>query len=115
MAWACLCWRDGGGLVISRLSLTADEAGFSGCRVFGGLAVVGQNDRGGLPRPRRDDGGLLTSGLCLLPPGRHVPFLQKEETGDAPVAAVDPVDSEDEEAEDEDADTRTSVIRLYFQ
>ncbi|KAJ1194207.1 hypothetical protein NDU88_003501 [Pleurodeles waltl] len=56
MAWACLCWRDGGGLVISSLSLTADEAAFSGCRVFGDLAVVGQNDRGGLPRPRRYDG-----------------------------------------------------------
>ncbi|KAJ1134465.1 hypothetical protein NDU88_000917 [Pleurodeles waltl] len=53
MAWACLCWRDGGGLVISSLSLTADEAAFRGCRVFGGLAVVGQNDRGGLPRLRR--------------------------------------------------------------
>ncbi|KAJ1193917.1 hypothetical protein NDU88_003213 [Pleurodeles waltl] len=46
---------------------------------------------------------------------RHVPFLQEEETGDAPVAAVDPVDSEDEEAEDEDVDNRTSVIRQYFQ
>ncbi|KAJ1153837.1 hypothetical protein NDU88_006595 [Pleurodeles waltl] len=69
MAWACLCWGDGGGLVISSLSLTADEAGFSGCRVFGGLAVVGQNDCGGLPRPRRDDGGLLTGGKSLLPPG----------------------------------------------
>ncbi|KAJ1174608.1 hypothetical protein NDU88_006428 [Pleurodeles waltl] len=67
MAWACLCWRDGGGLVISSLSLTADEAAFSGCRVFGGLAVVGQNDRGGLPRLY--DGGLLTGGKSLLPPG----------------------------------------------
>ncbi|KAJ1173855.1 hypothetical protein NDU88_005680 [Pleurodeles waltl] len=44
---------------------------------------------------------------------RHVPFLQEEETGDAPVAAVEPVDSEDEEAEDEDK--RTTVIRQYFQ
>ncbi|KAJ1194297.1 hypothetical protein NDU88_003586 [Pleurodeles waltl] len=31
----------------------------------------------------------------------HEPFLQEEETGDVPVAAVDPEDSEDEEAEDE--------------
>ncbi|KAJ1112613.1 hypothetical protein NDU88_000874 [Pleurodeles waltl] len=60
MAWAYLCWRDGGGLVISSLSLTADVAPFSGGRVFGGLAVVGQNDSGGLPRPRRCNGGLLT-------------------------------------------------------
>ncbi|KAJ1116483.1 hypothetical protein NDU88_004694 [Pleurodeles waltl] len=40
--------------------------------------------------------------------GSHVPFLQKEETGDAPVASED---SEDEEAEDEDVDNRASVIR----
>ncbi|KAJ1206342.1 hypothetical protein NDU88_001749 [Pleurodeles waltl] len=60
MAWECLCWRDGGGLVISSLSLTADEAAFRGCRVFGGLPVVGQNDRGGLPQPWRFNGGLLT-------------------------------------------------------
>ncbi|KAJ1192451.1 hypothetical protein NDU88_001758, partial [Pleurodeles waltl] len=42
---------------------------------------------------------------------RHVPFLQEEKSGDAPVAAVDPNDSEDEEAEDEDEDEdkRTSV------
>ncbi|KAJ1099331.1 hypothetical protein NDU88_004433 [Pleurodeles waltl] len=47
---------------------------------------------------------------------RHVPFLQEEEeVGDGRVAAVDPVDSEDEEAEDEDEDNRTAVIRQYFQ
>ncbi|KAJ1108092.1 hypothetical protein NDU88_005474 [Pleurodeles waltl] len=46
---------------------------------------------------------------------RHVPFLQEEETGDAPVAAVDPEDSEDEEAEDEDVDNRTTVIPLRIQ
>ncbi|KAJ1116469.1 hypothetical protein NDU88_004680 [Pleurodeles waltl] len=41
---------------------------------------------------------------------RHVQFLKEEETGDARVAAVDPVDSKDEEAEDEDEDNRTYVI-----
>ncbi|KAJ1216193.1 hypothetical protein NDU88_003799 [Pleurodeles waltl] len=46
---------------------------------------------------------------------RNVPFLQEEEAGDGRVAAVDPVDSEDEEAEDEDEDNRTAVIRQYFQ
>ncbi|KAJ1087129.1 hypothetical protein NDU88_000323 [Pleurodeles waltl] len=70
MAWACLCWRDGGGLVISSLSLTADEAGFSGCRVFGGLPVVGQNDRGGLPRPRRSFRSFGSAPLPL-PGGFH--------------------------------------------
>ncbi|KAJ1098329.1 hypothetical protein NDU88_003444 [Pleurodeles waltl] len=39
----------------------------------------------------------------------------EEETGDAPVAAVDPEDSEDEEAEDEDVDNRPLVISQYFQ
>ncbi|KAJ1190827.1 hypothetical protein NDU88_000146 [Pleurodeles waltl] len=46
---------------------------------------------------------------------RHVPFLREEEAGDGHVAAVDPVDSEDEEAEDEEEDNRTAVIRQYFQ
>ncbi|KAJ1170523.1 hypothetical protein NDU88_002398 [Pleurodeles waltl] len=63
MAWAFFCWRDGGGLVISSLSLPADVAACSGGRIFGGLAVVGQNDRGGFPRPRRCYGGLLTGGI----------------------------------------------------
>ncbi|KAJ1093480.1 hypothetical protein NDU88_006580 [Pleurodeles waltl] len=40
---------------------------------------------------------------------RHVPFLQEEEAGDGHVAAVDPVDSE------EDEDNRSAVIRQYFQ
>ncbi|KAJ1192561.1 hypothetical protein NDU88_001868 [Pleurodeles waltl] len=39
--------------------------------------------------------------------------LKEEEAGDVRAAAVDPVDSEDEEVEDED--NRTSVIRQYFQ
>ncbi|KAJ1113719.1 hypothetical protein NDU88_001961 [Pleurodeles waltl] len=38
-----------------------------------------------------------------------------EEARDGRVAAVDPVDSEDEEAEDEDKDNGTAVIRQYFQ
>ncbi|KAJ1206112.1 hypothetical protein NDU88_001521 [Pleurodeles waltl] len=62
MAWAYFCWRDGGGLVIAIFSLTFGVADFCGCRVFGGFQVAGQNDRGGLPRPRRCYGGLLTGG-----------------------------------------------------
>ncbi|KAJ1178028.1 hypothetical protein NDU88_003277 [Pleurodeles waltl] len=46
---------------------------------------------------------------------RKVPFLQEEETGDAPVAAMDPEDSEDLEAVDEDVDNRALVILQYFQ
>ncbi|KAJ1082759.1 hypothetical protein NDU88_002924 [Pleurodeles waltl] len=46
---------------------------------------------------------------------RHVPFLQEEEAVDGRVAAVDPVDSEDDEAQDEEEDNRSAVIRQYFQ
>ncbi|KAJ1117408.1 hypothetical protein NDU88_005608 [Pleurodeles waltl] len=46
---------------------------------------------------------------------RQVPFLQEDEAGDGHVAAVDPVDREDEEAEDEDEDNRSTIIRHYFQ
>ncbi|KAJ1177228.1 hypothetical protein NDU88_002489 [Pleurodeles waltl] len=46
---------------------------------------------------------------------RELPSEEEEEAGDARVAAVEPVDSEVEEAEDEDEDNRTNVIRQYFQ
>ncbi|KAJ1091715.1 hypothetical protein NDU88_004832 [Pleurodeles waltl] len=45
---------------------------------------------------------------------RQVPFLQEDGPDGGVVAAVEPVDSEDEEAE-EDIDTRNSVILQYFQ
>ncbi|KAJ1208395.1 hypothetical protein NDU88_003781 [Pleurodeles waltl] len=48
MAWAYFCWRDGGGLVIASFPLTFGVADFCGCRIFGGLPVAGQNDRGGV-------------------------------------------------------------------
>ncbi|KAJ1131365.1 hypothetical protein NDU88_009702 [Pleurodeles waltl] len=44
-----------------------------------------------------------------------VPFLQEDEAGDGRVAAVEPVDSEEDEAEDEDVDNRTAIIQQYFQ
>ncbi|KAJ1191771.1 hypothetical protein NDU88_001086 [Pleurodeles waltl] len=62
MVWAYFCWRDGGGLVIASFPLTFGVADFCGSRVFGGLPVAGQNDRGGLPRLRRCYRGLLTGG-----------------------------------------------------
>ncbi|KAJ1150050.1 hypothetical protein NDU88_002848 [Pleurodeles waltl] len=46
---------------------------------------------------------------------RQVPFLQEDGTDGGVVAAVEPVDSEDEEAEEEDIDNRNSVILQYFQ
>ncbi|KAJ1140224.1 hypothetical protein NDU88_006582 [Pleurodeles waltl] len=46
---------------------------------------------------------------------RQVPFLQEDGPGGGVVAAVEPVDSEDEEAEVEDIDNSDSVILQYFQ
>ncbi|KAJ1151308.1 hypothetical protein NDU88_004091 [Pleurodeles waltl] len=68
MVWAYFCWRDGGGLVFASLTLAVGVADFCGCRVFGGLPLEGQNDRGGLPQPRQCCGGLLIGGKRLLPP-----------------------------------------------
>ncbi|KAJ1208823.1 hypothetical protein NDU88_004206 [Pleurodeles waltl] len=44
-----------------------------------------------------------------------VKTTMEEKAGDGCVAAVEPVDNEDEEAEDEDEDNRSAVIRQYFQ
>ncbi|KAJ1204168.1 hypothetical protein NDU88_007949 [Pleurodeles waltl] len=44
-----------------------------------------------------------------------VPFLQEDEPGDGLVAAVEPVRSEEEEAEEEDVDNRESLIQQYFR
>ncbi|KAJ1207648.1 hypothetical protein NDU88_003038 [Pleurodeles waltl] len=40
---------------------------------------------------------------------------QEDEPGDGRVAAVEPVDSDEEEAEDEDVDNRSTLIQQYFQ
>ncbi|KAJ1162945.1 hypothetical protein NDU88_003409 [Pleurodeles waltl] len=46
---------------------------------------------------------------------RQVPSLQEDGPDVGVVAAVEPVDSEDEEAEEEDIDNRNTVIQQYFQ
>ncbi|KAJ1211565.1 hypothetical protein NDU88_006923 [Pleurodeles waltl] len=46
---------------------------------------------------------------------RQVPFLQEDGPDGGVVAAVEPVDSEDEEAKEEYMDNRNSVILQYFQ
>ncbi|KAJ1181505.1 hypothetical protein NDU88_006712 [Pleurodeles waltl] len=46
---------------------------------------------------------------------QQVPFLQEDGPDGGVVAAVEPVDTEDEEAEEEDMDKRDSVIQQYFQ
>ncbi|KAJ1201733.1 hypothetical protein NDU88_005539 [Pleurodeles waltl] len=46
---------------------------------------------------------------------RQVPFLQEDGPEGGLVAAVEPVDSEEEEAEEEDIDNRNNVIQQYFQ
>ncbi|KAJ1217285.1 hypothetical protein NDU88_004879 [Pleurodeles waltl] len=46
---------------------------------------------------------------------RQVPFLQEDGPDGGLVAAVEPVDSEEEEAEEEDVDNRNNIIMKYFQ
>ncbi|KAJ1122037.1 hypothetical protein NDU88_000543 [Pleurodeles waltl] len=46
---------------------------------------------------------------------QQVPFLQEVCPDGGVVAAVEPVDSEDEEAKEEDIDDRNTVILQYFQ
>ncbi|KAJ1195166.1 hypothetical protein NDU88_004447 [Pleurodeles waltl] len=46
---------------------------------------------------------------------RQVPFLQEDGPEGGLGAAVDLVDSEEEEAEEEDIDNRNNVIQQYFQ
>ncbi|KAJ1199119.1 hypothetical protein NDU88_002957 [Pleurodeles waltl] len=46
---------------------------------------------------------------------RQVPFLQEDGLDGGVVAAMEPVNSEDEEAEEEDIDNRNLVILQYFQ
>ncbi|KAJ1198941.1 hypothetical protein NDU88_002779 [Pleurodeles waltl] len=46
---------------------------------------------------------------------RQVPFLQEDGPDGGVVAAVEPVDSEGEEAEEADIDNRNTVIHQYFQ
>ncbi|KAJ1136417.1 hypothetical protein NDU88_002834 [Pleurodeles waltl] len=46
---------------------------------------------------------------------RQVPFLQENDPDDGVVAAVEPVDSDEDEAEDEENNNRESVIQQYFQ
>ncbi|KAJ1088712.1 hypothetical protein NDU88_001868 [Pleurodeles waltl] len=46
---------------------------------------------------------------------RQVPFLQEDGPDGGVVAAVEPVDSDEEEAEEEDMHNRDSVIQQYFQ
>ncbi|KAJ1170569.1 hypothetical protein NDU88_002443 [Pleurodeles waltl] len=42
---------------------------------------------------------------------RQVPFLQEDEPGDGLAAAVEPVDSEEEKADEEDVDNTTNIIQ----
>ncbi|KAJ1157751.1 hypothetical protein NDU88_010451 [Pleurodeles waltl] len=46
---------------------------------------------------------------------RQVPFLQEDGPEGGLVAAVEAVDSEEDEAEEEDIDNRNNVIQQYFQ
>ncbi|KAJ1217443.1 hypothetical protein NDU88_005037 [Pleurodeles waltl] len=60
-------------------------------------------------------GQLKRHRVWLLALRRQVPFLQEDGPDGGVVAAVEPVDSEDKEAEEEDIDNWNSVILQYFQ
>ncbi|KAJ1189143.1 hypothetical protein NDU88_005894 [Pleurodeles waltl] len=60
-------------------------------------------------------GQLQRHRVWLLALRRQVPFLQEDGPDGGVVAAVEPLDSEDEETEEEDMDNRDSVIQQYFQ
>ncbi|KAJ1198802.1 hypothetical protein NDU88_002641 [Pleurodeles waltl] len=57
------------------------------------------------------DGTPYTRLLMVADPQRKYTQGKEEEAGDGCVAAVDPLDSEDEEAKDEYEDNRNAVIR----
>ncbi|KAJ1144256.1 hypothetical protein NDU88_010557 [Pleurodeles waltl] len=60
----------------------------------------------------------ITVACCMLHNlalRRQVPFLQEDGPDGGVVAAVEPVDSDEEEAEEEDMQNRDSVIHQYFQ
>ncbi|KAJ1131594.1 hypothetical protein NDU88_009929 [Pleurodeles waltl] len=46
---------------------------------------------------------------------KHVPFLQEDDPDDGVVSAAEPVDSDEDEAEEHENDNRESVIQQYFQ
>ncbi|KAJ1171737.1 hypothetical protein NDU88_003595 [Pleurodeles waltl] len=50
--------------------------------------------------------------IAFVPPRRNE---QEDEVGDGHVAVVEPVDSDKEEAEEQDVDNRTTIIQQYFQ
>ncbi|KAJ1108436.1 hypothetical protein NDU88_005812 [Pleurodeles waltl] len=60
-------------------------------------------------------GGPVDNGGKKFDHHLQVPFLQEDGPNDGVVAAVEPVDSDEEEAEEEDIDNRDSVIQHYFQ
>ncbi|KAJ1088790.1 hypothetical protein NDU88_001945 [Pleurodeles waltl] len=60
-------------------------------------------------------GGPVDNGGATFNHHLQVPFLQEDGPEDGVVAAVEPVDSDEEEAEEEDIDNRDSVIQQYFQ
>ncbi|KAJ1165405.1 hypothetical protein NDU88_005833 [Pleurodeles waltl] len=46
---------------------------------------------------------------------RQVPFLQEDKAGDGHVEVVEPMNSDEEEADEEDVENRTTIIQQYFQ
>ncbi|KAJ1155649.1 hypothetical protein NDU88_008378 [Pleurodeles waltl] len=71
-----------------------------------------------LPIVLTEEGVPDNLGCCMLHNlalRRQVPFLQEDGPDGGLVAAVEPVDSEEDETEEEDVDNRNIIIMQYFQ
>ncbi|KAJ1115782.1 hypothetical protein NDU88_004004 [Pleurodeles waltl] len=67
--------------------------------------------------PKKEEGCQIIVACCMLHNlalRRQMPFLQEDGPDGGLVAAVEPVDSEEEEGKEEDIDNR-NIIRQYFQ
>ncbi|KAJ1089636.1 hypothetical protein NDU88_002785 [Pleurodeles waltl] len=107
-----------GGTLAALMGGACDETGLTGTTVL--VALVAEVLGPGQPGPRGRTGGgcVRKRGTHRAPPPplrRQVPFLQEDGPDVGLVAAVEPVDSEEEEAEEEDVDNQNNIIMQYLQ
>ncbi|KAJ1188065.1 hypothetical protein NDU88_004830 [Pleurodeles waltl] len=119
-----------GGTLAALMGGALDETGVVGTTVLGDLVaeVLGLDlESLALGEGRGGGGSLFYSpkkvcqiivACCMLHNlalRLQVPFLQEDGPDVGLRAAVEPLDSEDEEAEEEDVDNRNNIIVRYFQ
>ncbi|KAJ1137347.1 hypothetical protein NDU88_003758 [Pleurodeles waltl] len=68
-----------------------------------------------VPAPEKLTGVQKSKELSLYECADSVPGGPEDEAGDGRVAAVESVDNDEEEAEEEDVDYRTTIMQQYFQ